>query len=201
MRIHQYRTYHVSYNHFVFSFRKSQSSTHWLDDEVIFFLNSTDFGSEDNAQIHSSCSPQAKTKNCAFYYVLPCDDSPCDSHPSTSPSPSLSTPPSTSPSTLDCYTGPVIEVQDGTCSYSMEPITIKSMHGDKVIFTVANNWTGAGELMNQVAVRLPVYPSTDYSCWNSYDVESGAEITKLFEATCTNGIAEIEVYVSMVETK
>jgi hypothetical protein len=76
----------------------------------------------------------------------------------------------------------------------MEPITIQSMHGDKVLFTVANNWIGAGELLNQVAVRLPVYPMTDYTCWNSYNVESDAEITTVFEATCTNGIAEIEVY-------
>jgi hypothetical protein len=43
------------------------------------YLHDEDFGSDDNAQIHSSCSssPQAETKNCAFYYSLPCDDS-CD---------------------------------------------------------------------------------------------------------------------------
>jgi hypothetical protein len=68
------------------------------------------------------------------------------------------------------------------------------MHGNKVLFTVANTWTGAGDALDQVAVRLRVSPATDYTCQNSYNVLASDLITGVFEATCTNGIAEIEVY-------
>jgi hypothetical protein len=60
----------------------------------------------------------------------------------------------------------------------MQPITIQSFQGDRVRFTVANTWNGAGDLLNQVAVRLTPYPSTEYTCSNAYDVESGEQSLK-----------------------
>jgi hypothetical protein len=142
-----------------------------------------------NAELCEACQAPAENSNdmVAYYFELPC--TPICETAETAETPT----PAPQASTLDCYPGPVIQDQVGTCSSTSEPIAIQAQDGNKVTFTVTNNWSGAG-VLDQVAVRLPAYPSTDYTCWNSFLVESGAEITTVFEATCINGIAEIEVY-------
>ena len=79
------------------------------------------------------CEPcQAPAENStemvAYYFELSCE-SICETE--ASPEADIA-------STLDCYTGPVIQDQTGTCSYSSEPITIQAMLGGSVKFTVVN---------------------------------------------------------------
>ena len=162
-------------------------------DVAIFVFTGEDYDSEKCESCQAP--PVDSTDMVAYYFELSCEpicepSSSVESIPVSAPSP---VPPA---SHLDCYTGPLLQEQVGTCGESIEPVEVVAMsgNGEKVSFRVSNKWAEAGDFMDQIAIRFAPYPSSENDCYSTDAVAHDATIPAVYEATCQNGIAEIEVY-------
>jgi hypothetical protein len=151
----------------------------------------------------SACKAPAANSDVlvAYYFELACHD-PCEEpealHDSTKPGPDTQTDsPSVAPqaSLLDCYTGPVLRDYQGECSYDMMPMEIVMMggDGDSVEFTIKNKWRPG--LDHLFALYLPK-DAPEYSCEEFTNCPDGGLLGGTYTASCTNGIAEVEIFVS-----
>jgi hypothetical protein len=140
-----------------------------------------------------ACEPPAENSDVlvAYYFELACAV-PCD-EPELLGVPT--DPPAVAPqaSSLDCDTGPVLKDSKGECSYDVMPVEIEMMgDGSSVTFTIKNKWHGD---LDHLFIHYLPKDGEDHSCVEFTDCELDS-LGGPYIASCTNGIAEVEIYVS-----
>jgi len=155
----------------------------------------------DVEECESCKAPSAElTDTVAYYFKLSCEPICEPTSSPVTPSPVIQsgggTPAPATPGpqpNLDCYTGPIVEAQEGTCPLEMgkEPVNVSVMNDSTVTFTVSNFWGGQ---VTHMSIRYPT--AGGLTCNGAFNVNHNSVMKEeSFTATCLNGIAEIEVNV------
>jgi len=133
----------------------------------------------------------------AHYFELSCVTE-CDENDSVGMVPTTSPTPAPQATLLDCYTGADDQSEGQGCPYSDMPIKVESMDGQKVQFTVANYWNGAGD-NSIIDVRYNPFGGADSLDCFQIKLKNGEVKPQIFAAECSaEGVAEVEVFVTDV---